>query len=397
MFQTVQAAPPDAILGLSEAFKADPNPEKINLAVGVFKDETGKTPVLGSVLEAQRRLLDADKAYLPIDGLPAYGQHTRAMLFGPDSDLVAGGRAVTCQTPGGTGGLRVAGDLIAQINPNATIWLSDPTWANHGAIFEAAGLATNHYRYFDRATNGLDLQGMLASLDAVGAGDVVLLHGCCHNPTGVDPAADAWPGIVNRVVERGALPLVDLAYQGFGDGLESDAAGVRAVAALSSQAIVCSSYSKNFGLYNDRIGAVTFVAADADEAQAVLSQAKRRIRSNYSNPPANGARIVATILDDATLKTQWEEELAGMRGRINGVRLDLKNALDAAGVSLSEQGNDFITQQRGMFSFSGLSKDQVKRLKEQWAIYIVGSGRINVAGITPGNLPRLVEAIASVV
>lgn len=398
MFSTIQPAPPDPILGLSEAFRADPNPAKINLAVGVFKDADGNTPVLASVKAAEQRLVDSEttKSYMPIDGSPTYGKLVQAMLFGESHDIIAQSRARTADTPGGTGGLRVAADYLKQNHPDATVWLSNPTWANHHGIFNAAGLPTQTYAYLDPQTNALDFDGVLAAIKSIPAGDVVLLHGCCHNPTGVDPVLKQWQAIASAVADRGVLPLVDFAYQGFGVGLEEDAGGLRAIAEACEELLVCSSFSKNFGLYRERVGALTLVAKDSTTADAVVSQVKAAIRRNYSNPPAHGAEVVSVILSDDKLRTQWEAELAAMRDRINEMRIAFKAGLDERGVNLNPQGNDFVTQQNGMFTMSGLSKDHVAALREQHGIYIVGSGRINVAGMTPSNLPVLCDAIADV-
>lgn len=398
VFAGVQAAAPDAILGLTEAFKADDRPGKINLGVGIYKDAAGQTPVLGAVKAAERALLDAEatKSYKPIAGDPAYRQAVRAMLFGESHELTTGGRARTAHTPGGTGALRVAGDFIKQNLPGATLWLSDPTWANHAAIFSAAGVPTTAYRYYDPATFGLDFDAMTASLAEAKAGDVVLLHGCCHNPTGVDLSAEQWASIAALLEQRGLIPLIDFAYQGFADGIEQDAAGLRAVVGRCPEMLVCSSFSKNFGLYMERTGALTVVAATPEIAASAFSQVELAIRRNYSNPPAHGGAVVATILGDAGLRADWEAELAGMRDRINAMRSAFAEALDARGVSLSPEGNGFVARQRGMFSFSGLSPEQVATLKDEHAVYIVGSGRINVAGITPDNLDRLADAIAAV-
>lgn len=398
MFDRISPAPPDPILGLSEAFKADPNPAKINLAVGVFKDAHGNTPVLACVKEAERRLVDQEttKSYLPIDGSPTYGKLVRAMLFGEGDERVDGGRAKTADTPGGTGALRVAADYLKQNHPDATVWLSDPTWANHGAIFAAAGVPTEKYAYLDKQTNGLDFAAMIKAIGGMKPGDVALLHGCCHNPTGVDPTAQQWAEIAAALASGGVLPLVDFAYQGFGTGLEEDAAGLRAIAAACDELLVCSSFSKNFGLYRERVGALTIVAGSPAAADAVISQVKLVIRRNYSNPPAHGAEVVATILSDADLRKQWEGELAAMRDRINTMRSAFAAGLDERGVQLAPDGNGFVTRQNGMFTMSGLSKDQVAALRDQHSIYIVGSGRINVAGMTPGNLPVLSDAIAEV-
>lgn len=399
MFQSVQPAPPDAILGLTEAFKADPNPGKINLAVGVYKDEQGNTPTLAAVRAAERWLLENEptKSYLGIDGSPGYGRSTRELLFGTGGDLVDNGRAVTFQCPGGTGALRVAGDYLAKNHAGTTLWLSDPTWANHRAIFEAAGLPIQTYPYRDAETNTLDFDGMFAALDHVKPGDVVLLHGCCHNPTGIDPTLEQWHAIAATLNTKKALPLVDFAYQGFAQGIDPDAAGLRAMLEACDEALICSSYSKNFGLYRERVGALTVVAQTPEQAAAVQSNVKIAIRRNYSNPPAHGALVVEHILSDEALTRQWLDELTSMRDRINGMRGALRQALDQRGVKLSPDGNGFIEQQNGMFTMSGLTPQQVDRLKSEHAIYIVGSGRINVAGITPSNLAPLCDAIAKVV
>ena len=398
MLQDVTPAPPDAILGLSEAFKADPRPGKINLAVGVYKDANGRTPVLDAVKAAERRLVDTEttKGYLPIDGSPAYAVRVQAMLFGDGHPIVENGRAGTAHTPGGTGGLRVAGDYLQQNHPDATLWLSDPTWANHQPIFAAAGLATKTYPYLDRQRNSLDFDAMLAALRDIPAGDVVLLHGCCHNPTGVDPTPDQWRDIAAVLAERGVLPLVDFAYQGFGDGLDDDAAGLRAVADACDELLVCSSFSKNFGLYNERVGALTVVAKTADDREAVMTRVRRAIRANYSNPPAHGGAVVATILNNDALRQQWRDELTAMRQRINTMRHRFADGLDERSVSLSPDGNDFARRQRGMFTLSGLTENDVERLRDDHAIYIVGSGRINVAGMTEQNIPVLCDAISAV-
>lgn len=398
MFQNVTMAPPDPILGLTEAFNNDTNPAKINLSVGVYKDANGNTPVLASVKEAERRILEteASKGYKPIPGAPDYQKAVQKLIFGADSDLIGSGRAVTCHTPGGTGGLRVVGDFLKENAPNATLWLSDPTWANHGAIFGAAGVPTKTYTYFDRANNTLDFDGMTAALNQVPAGDVVLLHGCCHNPTGVDPSNDQWQKIGELLASRGITPLLDFAYQGFADGIDEDAVGLRALLATCPELLICSSFSKNFGLYCERTGAFTTVTDSAETTAKVFSQIKTVIRRNYSNPPAHGGAIVSTILGDAQLRQQWEAELADMRTRINGMRQLFVESLNAKGIQLSAKGNNFIVEQRGMFSFSGLSKEQVTALRENNSIYIVGSGRINVAGMSESNMGTLVDAIAAV-
>ncbi|MCB0189417.1 MAG: aspartate/tyrosine/aromatic aminotransferase [Caldilineaceae bacterium] len=395
MFEQFTPAPPDAILGLTEAFKKDPNPKKINLGVGVYKDAQGRTSVLASVKEAEARMLqnEATKSYLGIDGSPEYATAVQELLFGKEHPIVAGNRAVTAQCPGGTGALRVAADFVARMFPNAAVWISDPTWPNHPSIFQAAGLAVKSYPYFDAATNGVKFDAMLATIKAIPAGDVLLLHGCCHNPTGADLRNEQWQQIAEVVAERKLLPLLDFAYQGFGDGLMEDAVGMKTVCAQVPEVIIASSFSKNFGLYNERIGALTLVASDANGAELALGHIKLAIRANYSNPPAHGAAIVTTVLGDPALRAQWEGEVTEMRDRINTMRHLFVETLNEKGV---EQDFSFIAQQRGMFSYSGLKPDHVKALREKHGVYIVGSGRINVAGMTEANMDYLCTAIADV-
>jgi aspartate/tyrosine/aromatic aminotransferase len=396
MLETIQAAPKDAILGLTEAFKADPRKEKINLSVGVYQDESGKTPLLECVKEAERRLANSPttKSYLPISGLADYCSAVAELAFGAGSEPLASKRVAVAQTPGGTGALRVAADFIHTNLPKATVWLSDPTWPNHPQIFAAAGVPTKTYVYFDKATNGVDADGMFTSIREMSAGDVILLHGCCHNPTGIDPLAPLWEKIAAAVQKLGVLPLIDFAYQGFGNGLEEDAAGLRAFCKPGAELLACSSFSKNFSLYRERVGALFGMAADAKAAASVQSQFDKVIRANYSNPPGHGAEIVATILRDPALRKQWEGELAEMRNRINDMRKALVAALKKQGVP---GDYSFIERQRGMFSFSGLTKEQVAALMSEHAIYAVGSGRINVAGLSTTNVDRVAECIGAVV
>jgi aspartate/tyrosine/aromatic aminotransferase len=396
MFERIEAAPRDPILGLSEAFREDPNPRKINLSVGVYQDSSGKTPILESVRAAGKLVLERQKSmsYLPIPGSPAYGAAVQRLMFGEGHEVEASGRAATSHTPGGTGALRVAADLIHQQMPQATVWLTQPTWPNHPQIFAAAGVPTKTFPYFDAKTNTLAFDEAIAAIQKIPAGDVVLLHGCCHNPTGIDPTADQWKKLADAVYGRGLLPLLDFAYQGFADGIREDASGLLAFTRPGAELIVCSSFSKNFGLYCERVGALTIVANDKAAAETVQSQVKAVIRANYSNPPAHGAELVTTVLGDASLRSQWEKEVTAMRDRINGMRQLLVKTLKAKGVP---GDYSFITRQRGMFSFSGLTPQQVETLKQKYAIYIVGSGRINVAGITEENVGPLCEAIAEVV
>ncbi len=393
--RSLTPAPPDPILGLSEAFRADPRPAKVNLAVGVYVDQTGTTPVMPSVLEAERRLLAraGSKGYLPIDGRPAYREAVRDLVFEPDHEIVAGRRSVTVQTPGGTGALRVAADFLLQTGSNRTVWLSEPTWPNHTQLFSLAGFEVRRYPYLDAGGRHLDVAGMLSTLRSAARGDVVVLHGSCHNPTGVDPDPAAWHAIGDVLRDRDLVPIVDFAYQGFGHGLREDADWQAGLARPDLEFLVCSSFSKNFALYNERVGALTVVATDGQRAAAALSHLKIAIRANYSNPPSHGADIVETILCDGALRAQWETELAAMRGRIRGNRAALVDALEAAGVAGDWEP---LREQRGMFALLGLTAEQVARLRDEFAIYAVGRGRINVAGLTEANLPRVVDALRAV-
>lgn len=395
MFNTLSMAPADPILGLSEAFNQDVRPHKINLSVGVYQDASGKTPILESVKRAERLILESEttKGYLKIDGAADYAARIQELLFGAESSLVAEGRVATSHTPGGTGALRVAGDLIHQQFPKAKLWLSQPTWPNHPNIFQAAGLEVASYPYFDKATNGLAWDALCEALNKVPAGDVVLLHGCCHNPTGIDPTPAEWRQIAAILRERGALPLIDFAYQGFATGLREDTAVLDAFCTPGAELLICSSLSKNFGLYRERVGALTVVAANQGDAQKTQSQVKSAIRSNYSNPPAHGAGVAAMVLGKSELRALWEEELASMRNRIHLMRTQFVENLKKHGV---KQDFSFIAGQKGMFSFSGLTPEQVQKLRDDFAIYIVGSGRINVAGMTDANMEPLCAAIAAV-
>ena len=395
MFEKITAAPADPILGLTDIFRADARPNKINLGIGVYKDETGKTPVLTSVKKAEQYLLENEttKNYLGIEGIPAFASCTQELLFGKESPIVADRRARTAQTPGGTGGLRVAADFIANQTSAKRIWISNPSWPNHKNVFSAVGLEVLEYAYYDAANHALDFDGLLNSLKQAQAGDVVLFHGCCHNPTGIDPTPEQWAQLTELSVANGWLPLFDFAYQGFANGLEEDAQGLRIFAAKHKELIVASSYSKNFGLYNERVGACTIVAADAEIADRAFSQVKAAIRANYSNPPSHGAAVVATILGNDALRAMWEQELTDMRQRIHRMRQLFVNTLQEKG---AQQDFSFIIQQNGMFSFSGLTKEQVLRLREEFGVYAVNSGRVNVAGMTPDNMAPLCEAIVAV-
>ena len=393
MFADLEPRPPDAILGLMERFRADDRPAKVSLASGVYADESGVTPVLDTVREAEARILarQTTKVYKPIGGDPAYTRAVRELVFGADHPALTGGRVETVHTPGGTGALRVAGDLVAGVNPGAAIWLSTPTWPNHPQVFSAAGLPLRSYPYLGQ-DGELDLETMLNVLRSVPAGDVVLLHGCCHNPTGIDPTADDWARIADTIVSTGALPLVDFAYQGFADGLAQDATGLLTLVERGITMFVATSYSKNFALYDERVGALGIVGAHPDEAAVLLSHAKSVIRSNYSNPPAHGGEIVATVLADAQLRQRWVGEVGMMRDRINGNRAKFVGELTAAGAGDHER----LLRQRGMFSLLPLGTERVARLRDEFGIYLVGKGRVNVAGLTEQNLEPVCRAIAAV-
>ena len=395
MFEKVLAAPADPILGLTEEFKNDSRAEKINLGVGIYKNEDGQTPVLKTVKKAEAALLENEKtkSYLTIEGTAEYGLAVQKLLFGSDAEIVTSQRAKTAQAPGGTGALRVAGEFIKRQLGDVKIWISNPTWANHNGVFAAAGIETAQYSYYNAETKDKDFAGMVADLEKASEGDIVLLHGCCHNPTGIDPTAEEWEVLAKLVAEKKLLPLFDFAYQGFAKGVEEDAAGLRTFAKYNKEILVASSFSKNFGLYNERVGAFTLVAESADVATTAFSQVKSIIRSIYSNPPAHGSAVVTHILGDAGLRAEWETEVAEMRDRIQEMRELFVATLKSEGVYADFT---FIERQNGMFSFSGLSKEQVNRLKEEFAIYIVGSGRISVAGMTKSNMAPLCKGIAAV-
>jgi len=395
MFEKLQMAPPDPILGLSDAFKKDSHPHKINLSVGVYQDANGKTPILETVKEAERQLLadETNKGYLGIDGLPEYGRHVREMLFGADHDIVVRKRGVTAQTPGGTGALRVAADFGAQKLKGRRIWVSHPTWANHPSIFEAAGLQVDNYPYLDAAGTGLDFAALTNTLQQIPAGDAICLHASCHNPTGIDPTPEQWRQIGQILQQRQILPLVDFAYQGFAEGIDEDRAGLVQLAESCPEMLVCSSFSKNFGLYCERVGAMTLVAPSEEAAQIGLSHVKICVRTNYSNPPKHGGAIVAQVLSSPDLRAKWILEVSAMRERIACMRQLFVDTLRAKGV---QQDFSFITRQRGMFSFSGIKPEQVDKLRSDFGIYVVRSGRINVAGMTEANMDRLCSAIQAV-
>jgi len=394
-FDTVSPAPPDPILSLTEAYQADPNPQKANLSVGVFVDENGKTPILETVKAAEQSLLQRSKSksYLPMLGTPGFARETAQLCFGSPLAESIKDRIASLHTPGGTGALRVAADFIARNTSTKTVWVSDPTWANHKGIFSAAGLNIQAYPYFDQASLTLDYAALISALKQIPQGDLVVLHGCCHNPTGADLAPEQWAEVAAIAAAQKWIPLVDFAYQGFGTDMDEDAAAARAFAASGADAIVCQSFSKNLGLYQDRTGALHVLSAAAQNLPQILSQLKVAVRVNYSNPPAHGGAIVGEVLSQPVLKQAWIAEVAAMRERIAQVRLQLVDALEKAG---AKRDFSFLVEQRGMFSFTGLSKEQAIALRREHSVYIVDSGRINVAGITANNLERVANAIKSV-
>jgi len=394
-FAHVQPLPADPILGLTEAYNADTRSNKVNLGVGIYYDESGKIPLLPSVAKVEQQLVaqGRPRGYLPIDGLAAYIKATQHLVFGADSPLLAAGRVATSQTVGGSGGLRVGAELLKKLLPATQVALSSPSWENHRAIFAATGFEVLDYRYFDNASHGVDLAGMLADLQALPKGTVVLLHACCHNPTGADLSAEQWKQVAAVLKERGLFPFIDMAYQGFDQGIAADgkAVGIVADAGIDSFAVV-NSYSKSFSLYGERVGALSLVCSDANQARAVQSHAKRIIRTIYSSPSSHGAALVAGVLGSPELRAQWESELGAMRERIHSLRAAMVQQLAAKGAA--EFG--FIQQQAGMFSYSGLNKTQVDKLREDYAIYAVGSGRICVAALNQQNLDYVVKAVYEV-
>jgi aspartate/tyrosine/aromatic aminotransferase len=395
LFDHLTPAPPDAILGLTDAFKRDAHPKKVNLTIGVYKDAEGKTPVLSAVKKAEEKLLKVEttKSYLPIEGAAEYGALVQELVFGAGHEIIKSGRAVTADTPGGTGALRVAADLLHTLRPGTTVWLSEPTWPNHPGIFEAAGLKVKIYPYYEARTHSIDFGALIKTLEGAHEGDVVVLHACCHNPTGIDPTAEQWHTLAALVHSKKLMPFFDFAYQGLGDGIEEDARGLRLFAGFPGEMLISSSFSKNFGLYNERTGALTLVARSAEAAQTSLTHLRRAIRVNYSNPPAHGASIVTTVLSDPVLRKEWDTELKAMCQRIHEMRELFVKTLKVKGV---KRDFSFLARQRGMFSYSGLTKPQVDALRDNHGVYIVGSGRINVAGLTTANMEPLCEAIASV-
>jgi aromatic-amino-acid transaminase len=395
IFASVELAPRDPILGLNEQFKADNRSTKVNLGVGVYYDDEGRIPLLKSVRRAEAQVFEqaAPRSYLPIDGIPGYNTGARALLLGAGSPLIADHRSVTVQALGGTGALKIGADFLRRILPQSKVAISNPSWANHEALFSAAGFPIEHYDYYDAATHGLNFDGMMASLRALPAGSIVVLHACCHNPTGVDPSMAQWREIAQLLQSRQLVPFLDIAYQGFGAGLEEDAAVVRLFGDLGMTMFISSSFSKSFSLYGERVGALTLVTSGDEESARVLSQLKRVIRTNYSNPPTHGGAIVSAVLNTPELRAIWEAELAGMRDRIRAMRHQLVAKLHAQGV---DQDFSFVEAQRGMFSYSGLTKSHVERLRDEFGIYAVGSGRICVAALNSGNIDYVAQSIARV-
>lgn len=393
---SVQMAPKDPILGVTETFNADKNPKKVNLGVGIYYDATGKVPLLECVRQAEILLTakSSPRSYLPIDGLPVYDRAVRELVFGADSKALAENRVITLQALGGTGALKIGADFLRRLLPEAEVWISDPSWENHRALFENAGFTVRNYPYYDAKTHGIDFAGMLQALKTCATGSIVVLHACCHNPTGVDLSAAQWTEVIDVVVSRGLMPFVDIAYQGFGDGIEADGEVVRRFAGAGCPVFVSNSFSKSFSLYGERIGALSVVAADSDEAARVLSQMKRVVRTNYSNPPTHGGQIVATVLTSPELRALWEKELGEMRVRIREMRSQFVEKLR---VKLPKTSFDFVVKQRGMFSYSGLSKDAVTRLREEYSVYAIDTGRICVAALNPNNLDHVTDGIAKVI
>lgn len=396
LFSAVEMAPRDPILGLNEQFAADTNPNKVNLGVGVYFDDNGKLPLLKCVQAAEEAMMAKPTArgYLPIDGIAAYDNGVKALVFGAESDVVKSGRVSTVQAIGGTGGLKIGADFLKKINPNAKVLISNPSWENHRAIFQNAGLEVGTYAYYDAATRSIDFKGMLADLNAAEAGTIVVLHACCHNPTGYDITAAQWDEVIAVVKAKGLVAFLDMAYQGFGYGIAEDGAVIGKFVAAGLNIFVSTSFSKSFSLYGERVGALSVVASDKEEAARVLSQLKIVIRTNYSNPPTHGGAVVAAVLNNPELRAQWEQELGEMRVRIKEMRQKLVDGLKAAGV---KQDMSFITTQIGMFSYSGLSKEQMIRLRSEFGVYGTDTGRMCVAALNSKNIDHVCKAIAAVI
>jgi len=396
MFSAVEMAPRDPILGLNEQFNADTNPNKVNLGVGVYFDDNGKLPLLQCVQTAEKAMMDKPTArgYLPIDGIAAYDAAVKSLVFGADSEPVKSGRVATVQGIGGTGGLKIGADFLKKLNPNAKVLISDPSWENHRALFTNAGFTVETYRYYDAAKRGVDFAGMLADISAAAPGTIILLHACCHNPTGYDITAAQWDQIIAAIKAKNLVSFLDMAYQGFGNGIAEDGAVIGKFVAAGLDFFVSTSFSKSFSLYGERVGALSVLCASKEEADRVLSQLKIVIRTNYSNPPTHGGAVVAAVLNNPELRALWEKELGEMRVRIKAMRQKLVDGLKAAGV---KQDMSFITSQIGMFSYSGLSKDQMVRLRSEFGIYGTDTGRMCVAALNSKNIDYVCQAIAKVV
>ena len=395
IFSAVEMAPRDPILGLNEAFGADTRTTKVNLGVGVYFDESGKIPLLDAVKRAEKARIESlpARGYQPIEGSPAYNQAVQQLLFGKDSSLLAEGRVVTAQALGGTGALKVGADYLRRLLPNAKVYISDPSWENHRALFESAGFTVESYPYYDSVTRGVNFDGMKACLNSLPAGSIIVLHACCHNPTGADISEAQWREVIEIIKARGLVGFLDMAYQGFADGIAEDASALNLFAASGLQFVVSSSFSKSFSLYGERVGALSIVTGSKDESARVMSQIKRTIRTNYSNPPTHGGSVVAAVLSSPELRNLWETELAGMRDRIRIMRQSFVDKLQNKGVS---QDFSFIIKQRGMFSYTGLSPEQVARMQSEFGVYAVSTGRICVAAMNTRNLDHVAEAVAAV-
>lgn len=395
LFSAVEMAPRDPILGLNEAFNADPRSSKVNLGVGVYFTDEGRIPLLRAVAAAEQARIQAHapRGYLPIEGIASYDSAVQKLLFGQDAALLQAGRVITTQSLGGTGALKIGADFLKRLLPEACVAISNPSWENHRALFESAGFPVHNYRYYDAASQGVDRQGMLDDLRALPARSIVVLHACCHNPTGVDLELDDWKAVLEVLREREHVPFLDIAYQGFGDGIDEDAFAVRLFAESGLNFLVSSSFSKSFSLYGERVGALSIVTDSQEESTRVLSQVKRVIRTNYSNPPTHGATVVGNVLNSTELRAMWEQELAEMRERIRDMRTTMVEQLASLG---AKRDFAFVARQRGMFSYSGLTPEQVERLKSEFGIYAVGTGRICVAALNSSNIRAVTEAIVKV-
>ena len=396
LFTAVEMAPRDPILGLNEQFAADTNPNKVNLGVGVYFDDNGKLPLLDCVQSAEKAMMDKPTArgYLPIDGIAAYDAAVKSLVFGADSEPVTSARVATVQGIGGTGGLKIGADFLKKISPNAKVMISDPSWENHRALFTHAGFQVDSYAYYDAEKRGVNFEGMLASLNAAAAGTIVVLHACCHNPTGYDITAAQWDQVIAAVKAKSLTPYLDMAYQGFGHGIQEDGAVIGKFVSAGLNFLVSTSFSKSFSLYGERVGALSVVCSDKEECGRVLSQLKIVIRTNYSNPPIHGGAVVAAVLANPEWRATWEKELGEMRVRIKAMRQKLVDGLKAAGV---KQDMSFITTQIGMFSYSGLNKDQMVRLRSEFGVYGTDTGRMCVAALNSKNIDYVCQAIAKVI